>query len=90
LVAIAEDWAGNEVASTPIVIGFGDVELPEMPELPDTETGSESDESSDSDGASACSCMTSTTSPRGHGPLALFAAVCGGFMLRRRNCSIAR
>lgn len=55
LVAIAEDWAGNEVASIPIEIGFG-VEVPD----PDAETAS-TDESDDGlaldAGGSGCACV---------------------------------
>jgi hypothetical protein len=52
LVAIAEDWAGNEVASAAIEIGFG-------VEVPDDESGSSTDETGDAPldaGGSGCAC----------------------------------
>jgi hypothetical protein len=51
LVAIAEDWAGNEVASAAIEIGFG-------VEVPDGESGSseETDEAPLDAGGSGCAC----------------------------------
>jgi hypothetical protein len=52
LVAIAEDWAGNEVASAPVEIGFG-------VEVPDPDPGTSTDESggpaTSADG-SGCTC----------------------------------
>lgn len=37
LVAIAQDWAGNQVESEPVVIGWGDTEFPD----PSTDTGTD-------------------------------------------------
>ncbi|KIG13134.1 Permease of the drug/metabolite transporter (DMT) superfamily protein [Enhygromyxa salina] len=78
LVAIAEDWAGNRVESSPITIGFGDVEWP--PETTDTDAGSE-DDTPGTDGGSACDCATST---REDVPFALLLWVCVGLAVRRR------
>lgn len=59
LVAIAQDWAGNEVASVPIEIGFG-------VEVPDTDAGSSTDESDAGPaldaGGSGCACFVSRPS----------------------------
>jgi hypothetical protein len=63
LVAIAEDWAGNEVVSAPVEIGFG-VEVPD----PDAETSTTSTEESDAGpaldaGGSGCACVVTRTDP---------------------------
>lgn len=58
LVAIAEDWAGNQVASAPVEIGFG-------VEVPDPDAGTSTDESEDGPeldtAGSGCACFV----PRG-------------------------
>jgi hypothetical protein len=58
LLAIAEDWAGNEVASVPVVIGFG-VEVPE----PDAETSTDESDSGPAHdaGGSGCACVVART-----------------------------
>jgi hypothetical protein len=89
LVAVAEDWSGNQVASAPVVIGFGEVE---WGETESTDTGGESDDDADAGtagndgGGSACSCATST---RADVPLALLLWMMAGLLLRRRNRGIA-
>lgn len=39
LVAIAEDWAGNQVESEPVLIGWGETEFPDPEMDPETESG---------------------------------------------------
>lgn len=83
LVAIAEDWAGNEVESAAITIGFGYIEEPDT----GTESAGTDDDGSGSDGASSCSCATST---RDDVPLALLLWLGVGLMRRRRDPSNTR
>jgi hypothetical protein len=63
LVAIAEDWAGNQVSSTPVEIGFG-------VEVPDPDAGTTTDESGSGSGGgddpafdaggSGCACFVAS------------------------------
>ncbi|WP_181234272.1 trypsin-like serine protease [Enhygromyxa salina] len=83
LVAIAEDWAGNRVESAPVLIGLGDLELPEG-------TGeSGSDDAGASDDGSPCSCATSTPRPVPFA-LMLMLGICAALTLRRRPPETAR
>ncbi|PRQ03083.1 Trypsin [Enhygromyxa salina] len=75
LVAVAEDWAGNEVASAPVMIGLGEVEVPD----PDQGTESGEGGSEDAGGGAesegpGCSCATHEPRPLG---LLVFVALLG-------------
>ncbi len=85
LVAIAEDWAGNEVASAPVEIGFG-------VEVPDTDAGSEETGESSGDlaldaGGSTCSCDLTRGRELGVGA---WAIVLLPWLQRRRARAIMR
>lgn len=85
LVAIAEDWAGNEVVSAPVEIGFG-------VEVPDPDSSTESDGESDGGpandaGDSGCACGLAT--PRSL-PVSLLAIVPLLVLQRRRARAIMR
>jgi hypothetical protein len=82
LVAIAEDWAGNEVVSAPVEIGFG-------VEVPDSDTGTDETGSPPALDAGGSGCTCDLT--RGRTPLvSLFAIALLPLLHRRRARAIMR
>ena len=68
LVAIAQDWAGNQVESEPIVIGWGDTEFPD----PDDDSGAETGEGEPAT-PSGSSCTIADDAPARGWTIAAFA-----------------
>jgi uncharacterized protein (TIGR03382 family) len=86
LVAVAEDWSGNAVASAPVKIGFGAVEVPDPDagtETGGSESAGESEGGEDGEGSEGCACA----SAGGTGSLAWlgFFALWLGLRIRRRS-----
>jgi hypothetical protein len=83
LVAVAHDWAGNRVASEPVLIGWGETEFPEPGEADDDSDDSETGDESPPRSGGSSRCTVVDAPARGGGLLLLGVLALGFWRLRR-------